>query len=153
MTVFRIAVLCLSLFATKMLIAAQGILTSWAPAAIRQTLKPATSTDVSLTFDYDNSSSAPVGYFIYVQDNSGCPISSSSHTWIPLNTTSGSIPVGSIGSATVSVPLNTNGGLAYGTYMTNVCFVGNESTDPTNVAVPVTLKSVATDDVFMDGFE
>ena len=59
----------------------------------------------------------------------------------------------------VSVPLNFKGRLPFGTYVTNVCFLGDKAVTPmspagpANIAVPVRLKSVGSDDVFLDGFE
>jgi hypothetical protein len=142
----------LSLLVPAVEAAAQGYVTGLDPEAIRQTLTQGTSTNVSLMIDYDNTNNVPVGYIIYVQDDTSCPNSLSSHSWIPLTPTPGMMPAQFAGVATVSVPLNTTG-LSYGTYVTNVCFVANDPNVPTNVAVPVTLKAVAADDIFMDGFE
>ncbi len=65
---------------------------------------------------------------------------------------SGSINEGQQGSVLVNVPLNTTG-LAVGIYRSNVCFVADDAMHPTNVAVPVVLKAVSADVVFLDGFE
>ena len=148
----RTLLLLLSFLSPAVVVAAQGALTSWDPLAIRQTGTQGTSINVSLRFDYDNASSSTVGYFIFVQDNPDCPKSSSSHSWIPFNLTSGSMTALMPGTTTVSVPLNTTG-LTYGTYVTNVCFLAEDPDNPTNVAVPVILKYVTADNIFMDGFE
>lgn len=151
MTLLRFGILCLSLLASDVVVAAQGYLTGWDPVAIRETLIQGSSTNIPLTFAYTNTSNFSVRYIVYVQDDSSCPNSASSHSWIPLNPMPGSMPATIAGSAIASVPLNTSG-LGYGSFSTNVCFVADDPNIPTNIAVPVTLKSVATDGIFLDGF-
>jgi hypothetical protein len=152
MTLSRITILCLLFFASHAVLAENGALTSWDPEAISKTWVPGISTNVPLDFVYDNLSTFPVGYFIYVQDDPSCPTPPSSHSWITFALTSGSMAATSQGEVPILVPLNTNG-LAFGTYLTNICFVADDPSNPTSVAVRVTLKSVASDDIFMDGLE
>ena len=132
--------------------ATQGYLTGVDPAAIRQTLTPDEAINVSMTFTYDNTGNASVSYLIFVQDDETCPLPPSSHSWIPFSPASGSMPAEELGQTPISVPLNTTS-LSLGTHVTNLCFVAQDPETPTNVAVPVILKSVATDDIYMDGFE
>ena len=153
MRILRPTILSISLLGSMVAEAGQGILASWDPTEIRQTLSQDASTTVPLTFQYDNSTVATVNYLIFIQDNSACPKSSSTHSWIPVSTISGSIPQGQSGQLLVNVDLNTTG-LGIGLYQTNVCFVADDNPkNPTNVAVPVVLKSVSADVIFLDGFE
>ena len=152
MALLKIAIFCTSLMAPVLAVASDGILASWDPTSIRETLSQGTSVTVPLTFTYDNSNASVAAYLVFIQDNSGCPKSPSTHSWIPMSVMSGSIPEGQAGQVMVNVSLNSNG-LAVGIYRTNVCFVADDATNPTNVAVPVILKVVSPDVIFLDGFE
>lgn len=145
-------ILFMSLLSPAAHVDAQGYVTGWDPEALRVTLVRGDLTHVSLTFAYDNGSNDTVEYLIYIQDNPACPTPPSSHSWISFKPTSGLMPANQTGVAAASILMDGTG-LAYGTYTTNMCFVANDAENPTNVAVPVTLKSVAEDDIFMDEFE
>jgi hypothetical protein len=128
-----------------------GYLIDYQPMAITQTLIQGNATTVDLTLAFNNTGVATIHYTAYVQDDPACPAALSSHAWIPLTPQQGSVPPGTQFQAVDHVPLNATG-LAYGTYITNICVV-SDGTPATNIAVPVTFKSVAADDIFMDGFE
>ncbi|MBA8885466.1 hypothetical protein FHW13_003331 [Dokdonella fugitiva] len=84
-----------------------------------------------------------------ITEASGACTTPSDQPWLSASPTSGSVPVGTPASVTVSVDST---GLANGSYSGNLCLTTNDAAQPT-ITVPVTLEVTPPDLIFRDGFD